>query len=270
VTRPGLRGPAAALLALALAACGPSPEEAPPTPTPIAFEGAGAAAAAAKLAHGERLTWVLGCRGCHGDRLEGESFYEVHASNLTRDIHRYDRSEFDRVLREGIRKGPTLWAMPSDIFQHLSEADVDALYAYLATLAPLGAPTPPPGPPTAAMKKAIAEGKAKPIPDYVRLARNQAPADLGPGHALGRYIAMTTCAECHGPKLDGGHTPDLIVAGTYSRDEFERLITQGVPTGGRTLKPMMAGVARQRFAKLTRGERDALYAYLKARAEKSS
>ena len=263
------RGSAAALLGLVLAACSAAPEE-PPQAPPLAFDGAAATDEAGRRKHGERLTWVLGCRGCHGDGLEGHPFYEVYASNLTRDIHRYDRAEFERVLREGIRKSPTLWAMPSEIFQHLSEADVDALYAYLATLAPLGQPTPPPGPPTAAMKKAIAAGEMKPIPEYVRLGRTQAPVDLGSGHALGRYVAMTTCAECHGPKLEGGDTPNLVAAGAYSRDEFERLITQGIPTGGRKLKPLMADVAKERFARLTGRERDALYAYLKARAEKAS
>ena len=80
---------------------------------------------------------------------------------------------------------------------------------------------------------------------------------------------MVTCAECHGPELKGqeGDTPDLIVAGGYSREDFERMITTGVPTGNRKLKELMQDVARNRFSKLTPHERDALYAYLKARAE---
>jgi hypothetical protein len=62
--------------------------------------------------------------------------------------------------------------------------------------------------------------------------------------------------------------PDLVVAGGYSREEFERLITTGVPLGNRKLNPMMSGVAQRRFTHMTPHERDALYAYLKARAEK--
>lgn len=65
-------------------------------------------------------------------------------------------------------------------------------------------------------------------------------------------------------------TPDLIVVGAYTRAEFERLIMTGVPVGGRKLNPMMSGVAKTRFARLTPHERDALYAYLKARADKLS
>jgi mono/diheme cytochrome c family protein len=95
------------------------------------------------------------------------------------------------------------------------------------------------------------------------------PVELGAQHALGRYIARVTCAECHGPELKGneGDTPDLTVAGGYTREEFERLVTEGVPSGGRKLKPLMELVAKERFARMTRHERDALHAYLKARAE---
>lgn len=36
----------------------------------LTFDGATIANRAAMLAHGERLSHVLGCRGCHGARLE--------------------------------------------------------------------------------------------------------------------------------------------------------------------------------------------------------
>jgi mono/diheme cytochrome c family protein len=102
----------------------------------------------------------------------------------------------------------------------------------------------------------------------VREAKALAPVDLGPSHALGRYIARVTCAECHGPELKGGRdTPDLVVAGAYSADEFERLMTEGVGLGGRKLNPMMEGVSKARFSRLTQREREALYRYLKGRAE---
>ena len=73
----------------------------------------------------------------------------------------------------------------------------------------------------------------------------------------------------HGPELKGtpDGTPDLIVAGAYSREEFERLMTDGIGKDNRKLKPLMVAVAKERFTRMTRHERDALYAYLKARAE---
>ena len=46
-------------------------------------------------------------------------------------------------------------------------------------------------------------------------------------------------------------------------------MTKGIAAGGRKLKnPLMGEVARERFTHFTPHERDALYAYLKARAEK--
>jgi len=63
--------------------------------------------------------------------------------------------------------------------------------------------------------------------------------------------------------LIDGH-PD---ASGCSLEEFERLITEGVPTGNRKLKPLMQDVAKSRYSKLTKNGRDAHYNYLKALAE---
>ena len=81
-------------------------------------------------------------------------------------------------------------------------------------------------------------------------------------------MTRVTCAECHGPDLKGGEgTPDLLAVGGYGRDEFETLMTTGVALGGRKLG-LMAEAALGRFRHMTRHERDVLYAYLKARAER--
>lgn len=259
------------LLVLATASCGREPESKATAPVPLSFDGGLASGAAAETRHGERLTWVLGCRGCHGEDLRGEWFYELQAANLTRDAARYDDAALARVIREGKRPGGReLWAMPSEIFQHLGDPDMKALIAYLRTVPPAGKPTPPLPPFSAELRKEIAEGKTKTSARWTAELKDKTPVDLGPTHALGRYIAMVTCAECHGEQLNGSDhgTPDLVVAGAYSREEFERLLTTGVPTGGRKLKEMMESVAKQRFSRMTPHERGALYAYLKARAEK--
>ena len=48
-------------------------------------------------------------------------------------------------------------------------------------------------------------------------------------------------------------------------------MTKGTPSGGRKLKnPLMGDVARERFVHFTPHERDEIYAYLKARAEKAN
>jgi cytochrome c553 len=263
-----MRGGGIAVVVL-VAACQQQPKQ-PAKPAEITFDGGQATNATAMRAHGERLTHVLGCTGCHGKGLEGHRFYELYASNLTRDLPKYSDAQLERLLRHGERiDSRDLWGMPSEIFQHLSDADLAALTAYLRTLKPGGIPTQPMLPLEKETKELIAKGEIKPAAHFVIDDRSKAPADVGPQHALGRYVTMVTCAECHGPKLEGhpGDTPNLVVAGGYSRAEFEKLITQGIPLGHRKLKELMAEVAKTRFAHLTPHERDALYAYLKARAE---
>ena len=246
-------------------------------PRETTFDGAQVTNAAAGIAHGERISWTLGCRGCHREKLEGGTFYERYASNLTRDLPKYSDAEIERVLRTGVpRDGRELWGMPSEIFQHLSAADLRALIAYLRSTSPGGKPTQPPKPWEADAKEMIAKGDLKTAKDTVSQDRLIGPVELGPRYALGRYITRVTCAECHGPKLEGapggkpGEPPNLVVAGGYTRAEFETLMTKGVPSGGRKLKnPLMGEVARERFTHFTPDERDAVCAYLKARAEKA-
>ena len=97
-------------------------------PAAISFDGADAKGKAEQAAHGERLSWTLGCRGCHRDTLEGGSFYERYASNLTRELPRYSDADIERLLRTGVPpNGRELWGMPSEIFQHLGDADMKAL-----------------------------------------------------------------------------------------------------------------------------------------------
>jgi cytochrome c553 len=270
-------GPA---ILLGLVACQKQPAAAPEL-AEATFDGAAVTDAAELRAHGERLTHVLGCTGCHGAHLEGEQFEPqmkqygpIWASNLTVEVPEYSDAQLDGIIRHGTHpERKTVWVMPSEIFQHLSDTDMKALIAYLRSLKPVGRKLPPPQF-SKLDREEIASGKYKPATQYVLEEKNVLPPDLGPGYALGRYITEVTCSECHGPRLEGeksgrpGAPPDLVVAGAYSRDEFERLITQGIPTGNRKIREMMSGVAKYRFRYLTPHERDALYGYLKARADR--
>lgn len=256
----------------ALAACSDGRDATPE----ITFDGALNSMPVGVGDHGDRLAWVLGCRGCHGKDLQGKlwdndprGYGVMWASNLTRVVPTMTDEQLTILLRVG--RHPTrkdMWVMPSELFQHLSPSDTRTLIAFLRTLRPAGARSPQPvlGP---RAKREIASGEVKPAHHLVAELRGVLPADAGSQHAFGRYIATVTCAECHGSKLEGkpNDTPDLVVAGGYSRDEFEKLLTTGVPTGGRKLKELMQDVAKNRYSRLTPRERDALYGYLKARAE---
>lgn len=246
----------------------------------VTFDGAKMASAAAKSAHGERLGRVLGCGGCHGDRLTGKlwdndpaGYGIMWASNLTRAVPTMN----DRQLRDLMTKGvhprrSAMWVMPSELFQHLSEPDLDAMIFYLRTLPPEGELSPDPklGPRALAQART---GEVKTAAALVPELRSALPVDTGAETAQGRYMASVTCAECHGPRLDGqkspdGATPDLIAAAAYSRSEFEVFITRGIAVDGRKLHPLMQSVAKSRYVHFTPRERDQLYAYLKSRAER--
>jgi mono/diheme cytochrome c family protein len=85
--------------------------------------------------------------------------------------------------------------------------------------------------------------------------------------ALGRFIAMVACAECHGLDLRGWAPegiPDLGIARAYSLADFRRLLSEGVALGGREVG-LMSQVGRSRFAHLTDDEVAALKAFLDSR-----
>lgn len=230
--------------------------------------------------HGDRLTWILGCRGCHGQDLRGQLWDEdpkeygiMWASNLTQAAHAMSEDQLRAVITKGVHpRRKELWVMPSEMFQHLSAADTNALVAYLRTLQPAGelSPDPKPGP------RALAEiksGAIKPAAVRVKELKDVQPLDAGSDHALGRYIATVACTECHGQRLEGqkseeGSTPDLAVAAAYSPGEFTALTTRGEAPGGRKIASLMQSVGKNRLSRLTDHERAALYAYLKARAER--
>jgi cytochrome c553 len=251
-----------------LVACGKAPSDEP------AFSPNDVSAPATLVAKGERLSHVLGCRGCHGKDLAGKEWIDepqfavLYSSNLTHSVRRFDNAEIETILRTGVSPGgEDLWEMPSEAFAPLSDADMQAVLAYLRTLKPTGQDWPslklgPEG------REEIAAGKFKPTKQWVQEEKGKAPIDLGAKHARGRYLSQLACGECHTPTLDGKDEPfrpNLTVVSAYNRADFESLMRKGVALGGREL-PLMSGVARGRFSKLTADEVDAIYAYLSARA----
>ncbi|WP_161595945.1 c-type cytochrome [Flavisphingopyxis soli] len=269
-------------VAACLAGCGSSASDQPgdaaqsqPAATEFAFDGATSDNRAAIQAHGERLSHVLGCRGCHTPTLEGANFGDfeppfdgIYASNLTRILPDMSDEQLERLLRTGVH--PTrgdLWVMPSETFQRLSAADMTALIAHLRTIKPSGKATPAPVLSDAA-KGMIAAGVLKTAAKSVADYKASEPVDLGERHAFGRYVARNTCAECHGGDLTGikDFTPDLTIASTYSAEQLTRLLTTGEGRPGSKLG-LMAVVGKDHFSYLTPRERSAVIAYVKARAD---
>jgi mono/diheme cytochrome c family protein len=272
------------LLIVALAAAGLSgcdrdssnqQPEAPVVPAAITYDGANATDRAAVVAHGKRLASILDCTGCHGSNLQGSNLAErpgdapMYAPNITLLLAKYSDAELDKLIRGGVPKdGREFWFMPVESFQFLSDADAAAIIAYLRTVKPAGKAQPP-FRKNAAVDKEIAAGRMGNAQVQMAKYRKDMPVDLGQQHALGRYIVRTTCTACHNNALQGweGFTPNLDIAGAYSKEELTRLLTTGEGKVKKDLG-MMSGIARNSFSKLTPSEREAVVGYVLARAQR--
>jgi mono/diheme cytochrome c family protein len=220
-------------------------------------------------ARGERVARVRGCFGCHGPALAGEVLYDeprvarLVAPNLTRLVPSASDGQLARAIRLGVRvDGRSVFAMPSPMFYHLSQADLGDLLAYLRTAPPVD-DTLPPSEVRFLGRLGLVLGQYWPL--IIEIDTTVPYPTLTPTEpeALGRYLALTSCTECHGADLEGsGSTPSLEIVRGYSAEDFAKLMRTGVPLGGRTLD-LMAEVALGRFVHLTDEEVAALYAYLR-------
>jgi len=268
-----------ALAAAALSGCNRDNSnqqpEVPVVPAAITYDGADATDRAAIIAHGKRLTYILDCTGCHGSNFQGSNLAEnpgdapMYAPNITLLLAKYSDAELGKLLRGGVPKdGREFWFMPVESYQFLSDADLAAIIAYLRTVKPAGKAQPP-FRKNRAVEKDVAAGRMGNAQMQMAKYRKDRPVDLGDQHALGRYLVQTTCTACHNNALQGweGFTPNLDVAGAYSKAELTRLLTIGEGKVKKDLG-MMSGIARNSFSKLTPREREAVVDYILARAQR--
>jgi mono/diheme cytochrome c family protein len=202
-----------------------------------------------RVARGERFEPL--CSSCHapetGASLAGRDFLvdappigRMYAPNLT-PAHLADWSdgEIIRAIREGIhRHGRALMIMPSSIFRNLSDADAEAIVAWLRSLEPVEPDTPPTRlnvlgamlvnfVPVLRMQEPITEPVTAPPP--------------GPTAAYGAYLTSISCEFCHGAKLLGDpvfEAPGLIAAGIgWSGEQFVDFIRTGRKPSGSESDP---------------------------------
>lgn len=256
-------------LLVGLAACSAPSDTPAAVPGPLRFE----LASADPVKHGERLTQVLGCSGCHGDDLTGQDWSDamgtLWTANLTQSAAKYSHEDLGAMIITGKRPGRALMDMPSHLYTGLAPADVDALVAYLKSLPPKGAVHPEPSM-TEEFRTMQARGEWMDSPTRVAAMRDKGAPDLGEAHAFGRFIIRATCVECHGIDLAGGKEamedkgnppPNLRIVGSYSAQDFAALMRSGTAAGGREVG-LMSKVARRRYANFTDAEVAAVRAYL--------
>lgn len=220
---------------------------------------------------------VMACGNCHtpmgpngpdmsralsGGLTFDEPPFTVTASNLTQDeatgIGGWSDDEIKTALLEGVRPDGTPLApiMPYAFYQVLSPRDLDAVVAYLRTVAPIKNQVPAPDYRQVIVAKPI-PGAEAPISEE---ARSADPV------VKGFYLAtIGHCMECHTSRVDGHPDPvnglgaggmefpgpwGVAVAanitphedagiGKWSDDEIKRAITEGIAPDGTQLKPPM-------------------------------
>jgi mono/diheme cytochrome c family protein len=225
------------------------------------------------IAAGRHILETRGCAGCHGPGLSGKVFFDepwlarLIAPNVPKAIRAYSDPELARLLRHGVRpNGRGVAVMPSSMFYHLDDEDLSALIAYLRTLPETEGKQLPPNSMRLLARIGLTVGQYKVEPREIAHDAPRAPKGPEPA-ALGRYIAMSSCTECHGQRLQGEArgAPALMIVGGYTPSQFARLMREGVPKDGKERKTM-SPVARGRFSHFTEEEVNALYAYLAGRA----
>jgi hypothetical protein len=131
------------------------------------------------------------------------------APNLTRVARAYTAAELGRVIRQGVRpNGESVQSMPSDMYFHMSDADVAKIIAFLRSKPVSDGPAYDfrPGPPL--VRWEIVSGEWESMVDLVRrLGRRPMPPAAHDTVAVGEYIARTSYSECHGQDFKGEWGP---------------------------------------------------------------
>ena len=211
------------------------------------------------VARGEQLAHVGNCAGCHtaqggrpfaGGRPLETPFGTVFATNITPDpetgIGLWSRKAFARALRDGVaRNGDLLYpAFPYDHFTHASDADIDALYAFLMTRPAVQARAP-------ANRLKEPFGFRPLLAGWNLLFLHKGPLADDPGQSAewnrGRALAegLAHCGGCHTPRNElGAERSDRAYDGGWTEGWYAPPLNASSPA----VRPWTA---------------DALFAYLR-------
>ncbi|MDX1517927.1 MAG: c-type cytochrome [Woeseiaceae bacterium] len=232
------------------------------------------------VAEGERLARIRGCfNGCHGETLNGEVFFDLPdgtvlvAPDLAAAARTLSTEELERIIRHGVRPDGTsvILAMPSEMFYHLSDDDTASIIRFLREQPAGDEPLPATRfGPLGRLLLMLFKQETGTILAAETIPSDEPRLDPSPDDpvAFGKYLAMTSCTECHGADLRGWpseNIPPLSVVVAYSPENFMTLLRTGVPIGDRELD-LMALVSVKRFSHFTDSEIAALHAYLRTLA----
>jgi mono/diheme cytochrome c family protein len=211
-----------------------------------------------QVAHGERLAYL--CIDCHSstgnlpldgskDNLAagGPPIGVLYAPNLTPGGRLKDWSDAEilRAIREGVDNNDRpLLGMTSEPFSHFSDADAQALIAYLRAQPAVSRDLPERDLNILAALF-VGAGLAPTSAQPPITAPIVAPPPGSPEY--GRYLVYTAgCRDCHGPDLTGGTNPFIpigpnltIITPVLSEEQFLTFLHTGVNRTGRTVDPLL-------------------------------
>jgi mono/diheme cytochrome c family protein len=222
------------------------------------------------------------CAGCHSPdgkaplvgsnfATDGPPIGTLWASNLTRagEIENWSDGEVIRAIREGVHKsGRALIIMPSEVFHHLSDADVEAIVAYLRSQ-PAVTPNTPPTKLNVLVAFFIGLGLAPTSAQPPITRPIIAPAESDSAEHGKYLVSILGCQRCHGENLTGGDgggpgspaAPNLrVILTKWGVEDFVRTLRTGVDPYNRTLAEGMPSKAISAFA--TDADLKAMYVYL--------
>ncbi len=235
----------------------------------------------AQIARGNQLAW--GCADCHSPTLDlpliggaenmiagGPPLGVLYAPNLTPGgpLQGWTDGEIVRAIREGIaQEGRPLIAMPSQAYRHLSDADVQALVAYLRSQPAVVNSQPARN---LNIVAALFMGAGLfPTSAQSPVGSVTAPP-AGPTAEYGGYlVAAGGCADCHGVKLDGVPPNSFVPAGpplkpfavAFSEAQFFGIFRDGLRPDG---SPVAEGMPWRNIGKtMSDDDLRAVQAYLK-------
>lgn len=216
---------------------------------------------AASIERGRILAAAAHCTGCHASDLGGAVLadvppFRIVPANLTRGTGgvgaAYSDADWVRAIRHGVRPdGTALQIMPSQNFQHLSEADLAAIIAYVTSVPPVDKQ-----PGTSAIRPLgrlllLLGEYSLPAEAVDHTAGPPAAVPFGRTAEYGRYLAVIgNCADCHATNLSGAPAvlpgeppaPNLTPGGElqgWSEADFITAMREGTRPNGSRINPAM-------------------------------
>ena len=244
----------------------------------------------AAVARGEHLVNVVSsCGTCHGENLGGQVFFDgevgsyVFAANLTAGAGgvaaTFSDADWERAIRHGVGSdGRVLVIMPSNFYQHYSDADLGAMIAYLKAAPPvdndLGVRRV--GFPGSVLGGTLGFNDFTRINgiDHANVGANSPAA--GATVEYGAYLVqIAACGECHAANLAGitlaegqdgpPEGPNLTPGGDlggWTDADFMAVMRTGQTPDGRSLDPEMMPLAT--FSQMSDTELQAIWTYLQS------